>query len=122
MAPRNPEYRIVHATDETARMAVFHTTCFSILIGFIPVILTFNALNDIPYGELRLGFWIDLILNVYLGLMIWKYRDQFVDMMRGANVVTPLEERVAQAFPYFAICRRCGPVVDREHHRELWQL
>jgi small-conductance mechanosensitive channel len=104
MAPRNPEYRIVHATDETARMAVFHTTCFSILIGFIPVILTFNALNDIPYGELRLGFWIDLILNVYLGLMIWKYRDQFVDMMRGANVVTPLEERVAQAFPYFAIC------------------
>jgi small-conductance mechanosensitive channel len=104
MAPDNPEYRIVYATDAMARSTVFHTLCFSLLIGFIPFILTFNALNDIPYGDLRLGFWIDLMINVYLVLVIWKYREEYVDMMRGPNAVTPMEERVAQAFPYFAIC------------------
>lgn len=104
MAPNNSQYRIVHATDATARAAVFHTFWFSMLIGFAPVILTFNAFNNVPLGDLRLGLWIDLMVNVYLVLMIWKYREQFVDMMRGANMVTPLEERVAQAFPYFAIC------------------
>ena len=103
MAPDNATYRIVHATDETARATVFHTVMLAIFIGFSAVIVQFNALNGVPAGETRLGFWLNFFIHFYLAVVIWRYRPAMVEMMRGSAEVTPMEDRVARAFPIFAI-------------------
>ncbi|WP_299200428.1 mechanosensitive ion channel family protein [uncultured Tateyamaria sp.] len=109
MAPTAPAYRIVHATDEVARAIVFHMFWLALLIGFGASIIPFNAANGVPMGESRIGFWINLSVHVYVAIIVWRYRDAMVRMMRGADPdVSPVEERIARAFPYFAIAAAMG--------------
>ena len=55
-------------------------------------------------GETRLGFWLNLAMHIYLIAIFWRYREDVIAMMRGADPdVTPAEERTARLFPYFNI-------------------
>ncbi|MEO0378816.1 MAG: mechanosensitive ion channel domain-containing protein [Pseudomonadota bacterium] len=109
MAPDNPAYRIVHTDDVTAKAMVFHMFWMSFLIGSTFFILSFNAANGVPGGETRLGFWLNLALHVYLAIVIWRYRRGLVSMMRGAEPdVSPMEERIARAFPLFGLAVTIG--------------
>jgi len=108
MAPDNPAYRIVHASDSDARAGVFHSVILAFIIGFSATIVQFNVLNGVPMGETRLGFWLNLVVHFYVAMIVWRYRDAMVDMMRGAGHVTPMEDRVARAFPYFTIIVALG--------------
>lgn len=108
MAPQNPEYRLVNATDDTARKVVFHNVWLALLIGFSQVIVQFNVLNGVPMGETRLGFWLNLAVHVYLAILVWRYRYAFSDMMRGKEAVTRGEEWVARIFPYFCLALVIG--------------
>ncbi|WP_299612258.1 mechanosensitive ion channel family protein [uncultured Tateyamaria sp.] len=104
MAPNNPAYRLVHATDATAKAMVFHMFWFVFLIGFSTFIVRFNAANGVPVGESRLGFWLNLGIHLYAAIVIWRYREASVMMMRGADPdVSPVEERIARAFPFFGV-------------------
>ncbi|MEP0504177.1 MAG: mechanosensitive ion channel domain-containing protein [Paracoccaceae bacterium] len=104
MAPYNPQYRFVHSDDATAKAVVFHNFWFAFLIGVGAVIIPFNAANGVPVGETRLGFWINFSVHVYAAIVIWRYREGMIMMMRGKDPdVSPLEERIANAFPYFGI-------------------
>ncbi len=108
MAPDNPAYRLVNATDQTARATVFHNVILALIIGGSQVIVQFNALNGVPLGETRLGFWLNGIVHLYLAILIWRYRKPFYDMMRGKEDVTPMEDRVARFFPFFGIAVTVG--------------
>ncbi|WP_420013774.1 mechanosensitive ion channel family protein [Tateyamaria sp.] len=109
MAPNNPAYRIVHTDDATAKGMVYHTRLFALLIGFSFVILPFNAANGVPMGETRLGFWLNLAVHIYAAIVVWRYRNGLVMMMRGADPdVSPFEERIARAFPIFGIIVSMG--------------
>ncbi|WP_299140702.1 mechanosensitive ion channel family protein [uncultured Tateyamaria sp.] len=109
MAPNNPAYRIVHATDATARAMVFHMFWFVFLVGFSTFIIRFNAANGVPMGETRLGFWLNLGIHLYAAIVIWRYREASVMMMRGADPdVSPVEDRIARAFPYFGVVVALG--------------
>ncbi|WP_299031936.1 mechanosensitive ion channel family protein [uncultured Sulfitobacter sp.] len=100
-APMNPEYRLLNVTTPIARAFCFHQFWLAILIGFSAAIQIFNANNGVPLGELRLGFWLNLSLHIYLIVIFWRYREAGVGMMRGADPdVTPMEERAAQLYPY----------------------
>ncbi|MEP1537619.1 MAG: mechanosensitive ion channel family protein [Paracoccaceae bacterium] len=104
MAPYNPQYRFVHSDDATAKAVVFHNFWFAFLIGVGAVIIPFNAANGVPVGETRLGFWINFSVHVYAAIVIWRYREGMIMMMRGKDPdVSPMEERIANAFPYFGI-------------------
>ncbi|WP_246455485.1 mechanosensitive ion channel family protein [Sulfitobacter aestuariivivens] len=103
-APLNPEYRLLNVTSKEAKALCFHNFWIAVLLGFSAAILIFNADNGVPMGETRLGFWLSLSLHVYLVWVIWKYRDAMVSMMRGYDPnVTPMENRVARLYPWFAI-------------------
>ncbi len=104
MAPNNPSYRLVYASDETAKAMVFHNFWFALLVGLGFVIIPFNAANGVPVGESRIGFWINLSVHVYAAIVVWRYREALVMMMRGQDPdVSPLENKIAKAFPYFGI-------------------
>ncbi|MEL7165533.1 MAG: mechanosensitive ion channel domain-containing protein [Pseudomonadota bacterium] len=102
-APQNPEYRIVYATDANARAMVRHSVWLALLIGLSTVIVQFNALNGVPMGETRIGFWLNLVVHIYVAVLCWRYRDALSDMMRGKHDVTSGEEVVARIYPYFMI-------------------
>ena len=104
MAPTAPAYRLVHGTTETARAMTFHMFWFCLLIGIGAVIIPFNAANGVPPGETRIGFWINLSVHLYAAIIVWRYWEQCVQMMRGADPdVSPIEDWIARAYPYFAI-------------------
>lgn len=103
-APMNPEYRLLNVTTAHARAFCFHQFWIAMLLGFSSAILTFNAQNGAALGELRLGFWLNFALHIYLITIFWRYREGAVSMMRGADPdVTPMEERAARAYPYLNI-------------------
>ena len=103
-APQNPEYRLLNVSTPAAKAFCFHQFWLAMLLGFSAAIMEFNASNGVPAGEIRLGFWLNLALHIYLIRIFWKYRADGVTMMRGADPdVTPAEERVAQLYPYMNI-------------------
>lgn len=100
-APMNPEYRLLTVDTKTARTFCFHQFWLAMLLGFSAAILIFNANNGVPQGETRLGFWLNLVLHIYLIVIFWRHREGGVMMMRGADPdVTPMEDRVARMYPY----------------------
>ena len=103
MAPQNPSYRIVKATDAFARAGVKHQVWLVLLLGFTVAIVRFNELNGVPMGETRIGFWLNLSVHIYLVIFLWVYRADVSDLMRGKEEVTPAEEKAARIFPYFSI-------------------
>ncbi len=104
MAPNNPAYRIVHTDDKTAKGMVFHMFFFGLLMGLSMSVVQFNNMHGIAVGETRLGFWLNLSVHIYVAVIAWQYRNGLVKMMRGRDPeVTPIEERVARAYPYFVI-------------------
>lgn len=109
LAPNNPAYRIVRANDGFAKAVVFHQFWFGLLVGLSIALLDFNELNGVSRGEFRLGFWFLFAICLYIVLVLWRYRDEMADMMRGYDPdISPAENRIAQAFPYFGIAVAIG--------------
>ncbi|MEP5630788.1 MAG: mechanosensitive ion channel domain-containing protein [Tateyamaria sp.] len=109
VAPNNPHFRLLNVDDRSAKAMVFHNFGFAFLIGFSIVLVQFNQFNGLPRGEAGVRFWLNLAVHVYLAAVIWKYRAAMVTMMRGFETdISPAEDRVARAFPYFAIAVTAG--------------
>lgn len=103
-APQNPEYRLLNADTPTAKAFCKHQFWLALLLGFSGAILSFNAMHGAVEAQLRLGFWLNTAMHVYLAWMVWTYRAQVTDMMRGFDPdISPVEDRVARIYPYFAI-------------------
>ena len=104
IAPTRPDLRIVHTDDETARYIHRHWIGLGILMGFQIFIVAFNQMNGVPVGETRLGFWLNLAVHVYIIVIAIKARHGLTMMLKGRDGdVTPVEERVANAYPWFMV-------------------
>jgi small-conductance mechanosensitive channel len=100
-APKNPEYRLLNLSTPAAKAFCFHQFWLAMLLGFSGAIQIFNVNNGVPLGEIRIGFWLNLLMHIYLVVIFWRYRADGVTMMRGADPdVTPAEERAAQLYPF----------------------
>ncbi|MEL7132256.1 MAG: mechanosensitive ion channel domain-containing protein [Pseudomonadota bacterium] len=104
MAPKAADYRIVTASDATARAMVFHMFWLGMVIGIGQVIVPFNAANGVPVGETRIGAWINFAVHLYVALLFWRYWAESVDMMRGGyDDLSPTENWIARVYPAFGI-------------------
>ncbi len=103
-APNNPQHRLLNVTSSEANMIVRNNFGLALLIGFSLVIVQFSADNGVARGTTRLGFWLNLAMHIYIIALVWRYRDAMSNMMRGyATDITPAEEWVARAYPYFGV-------------------
>lgn len=101
-APNRPEMRLVHTDDWTAKFIYKHSWGLYALIGFGASIVFFNEKNGIPVGLTRFGFWITLLVHLYVVYIAWHARDGLKMMLIGKkNDVTPMEESIAKLYPYF---------------------
>ena len=104
LAPNFADYRLVHTDDWTARFLSRHLVGLAVVSGLLSIFVAFNLRIERQEGEIGLGFLFDLALRIYLAWIIWRAWDGLVSMMRGpGDEVTALEERVARAYPVFAI-------------------
>ena len=104
LAPGRPDLRIVHTDDESARFIHRHWIGLGALIGFSSFIGAFNEMNGIPPGELRIGFWLNLAVHIYIVYVAINGRRGIAKMLIGPeDEATPLEQRVAHVFPWFIV-------------------
>ena len=103
LAPTRSELRLVHTDDWTAKLFVLAQFGLFLLMGFSAAIIEFNALNDIPIGTSRLGFWLNLAVHFYVIYIAWRAWDGLVLMARGRVDVTPFEERLSRLYPPYLI-------------------
>ncbi len=104
LAPNRPEFRLIHTDNWTAKYLHRNQIGLIALMGFSIAIVGFNDMNGVTMGQSRLGFWLNLAVHFYIIWIAWHAHDGLVMMMRGADPeVTPADERVARAYPWFVI-------------------
>ncbi len=104
LAPERPDLRIVHTDDDSARFVHRHWIGLGALMGFMIFIVAFNEMNGVPAGETRLGFWLNLAVHLYIIWIAITARHGFTMMLMGPeSEATPIERRVAQAYPWFVV-------------------
>ena len=109
LAPKRPEFRLVYTDDQTANFLYKHLIGVVVLMGAIVAIVFFNRMNGIPIGTTPIGFWLTVVQHAYLVYIVVKCWDGLVMMMQGSDPdVSPMESRVARAYPYFAIATIVG--------------
>ena len=103
-APMNPEYRLLNVDTPTARAFCKHNFWIAMLLGFSAAYVQFNIMHGVSSIDTRLPFWFNAAMHIYLVWLMWTYRAGAVSMMRGSHPdVSPMEDRIARAYPYFAI-------------------
>lgn len=125
LAPHRPELRLVYTDDWTARFSYRNMIGLTILLGFTIWILSFLRLNGIPLGELRLGFWLNLAIFVWIVYAVYRSRHGLVSMLAGGDRdVTRAEVWVARAYPWFAIFIVVFTWLVSEvlAHHQMWHL
>lgn len=103
LAPRKPEFRLVHADNQTAQYLYRNLIGIFLLMGLTFAFVEFNRLNGIPMEVSQIGFWLNSFVHIYIIWIVWKAWDGLVMMQRGDEDVNPYEARVAKAYPIYAI-------------------
>ncbi len=104
LAPKQSSMRLVNVNDQTARFLMRHQVGLVILAGLTIFMVDFNLTQRGSLSEIRLGFWLDSAVYLYVIFIAWKARDGLSDMMRGTDPDrTEFDEWVARGYPYFAV-------------------
>ena len=104
MAPNVPALRLVHTDDWTAKFLHRQQTIIMAIWGFMSFLIPFLASHGAPVGELRLGFWLNLLAFGLILYTTWRARTGLSSMMLGHDGdVTETERRFARVYPYLCI-------------------
>ena len=103
-APKRSDLRLMHASDTSAKFLHRHLVGVVILIGVTLSIFDVQKASGSSLGGGHLGFWFNFLIHCYFGFIAWKSRTIFSEMINApGNQPTPLEKRVARAYPYYAV-------------------
>ena len=104
LAPKRPDLRLVHIDNQSARYLYRHLVGLVIFMGLTAFIILFNSLNGIPLEETRIGFWTNILVHIYIGVIAWRARKGLVMIMLGRDHdVSPFETRIARSYPGYII-------------------
>ena len=104
MAPHIPALRLIHTDDWTARFLHRQQTIVWVIWGMMSFLIPFLASHGAKVGQLRLGFWMNLLAYGVILYTTWRAREGLKMMLIGRDAdVTRTEWRVAQAYPYLCM-------------------
>ncbi len=104
LSPKSPNMRLLYADEWTAKYLHRSQLGIAILAGFSIFIVNFSTMNGVPMGETRLGFWLNLAIFTWLGVIVYRARTGITKMLIGNDEdVTQTEVRTARAYPAFMI-------------------
>ncbi len=103
-APKRSDLRLMHASDSSAQFLHRHLVGVVVLVGITLSIFDVQRASGSVHGGAHLGFWFNFIIHCYFGFIAWRSRTIFSEMVNApGNAPTPLEKRVASAYPYYAV-------------------
>ncbi len=101
-APGRPALRLVSIDDKNASFLYRNIVGIIVLVGIALFIMNFIIANGISIQGTALAFWPNLAVFAWLGWTIFQARTGVAMMSRGWEAdVTPMENRVARAYPWF---------------------
>ncbi len=104
LEPRRPDLRMVALTDSMARYLYRNFLGILVTIGLCVTLLHLNHQLGAPVVLDRLGFWLNLIIFIWLAIVVVQARDGLATIIQGrTDTVTPLEIAVSHAYPWFAL-------------------
>ncbi|MFT5614817.1 MAG: small-conductance mechanosensitive channel [Granulosicoccus sp.] len=104
LAPQRADLRLVSVSDKWARYLSRNVVGLMLLAGFTIFVVTFNAMNGLSATQTRIGFWLNGAVHLYVIIIAWTAREGLTSMMRGTDPDrTQFDEKIARAYPYFAI-------------------
>lgn len=103
LAPRTPELRLVALDDAQARFLHRALVAFAALVGLRSYVLSFLGGHGVDLAELRLGFWLTLLIYGWLVLTIWRTRHALTRLLMADGDLSPLEARIARIYPWSAM-------------------
>ncbi len=104
LAPNYPKFRIVHTDDWTARYLHRNQIGIVLLMGLVYFVLEFQWLNGAPLGGSPIGYWLNLAVFVWIGVVCYQARNGLSSMLLGGeDDATRAEHWMARAYPWIAI-------------------
>lgn len=109
LSPNLPALRLVNVNDAQARFLHRGLVAVFVWSGFTIWIVNFNFAHGIQSGEMFLGFWLDSLVYVLLGLIAWRARAALQDMMLSRDPeLTLYDQWAARLYPFFVIAVAAG--------------
>lgn len=103
-APNRPDLRLITVDDQHARSGYVLTITGAALLGCQTFMVEVLRINGVPLGELRIGYWLNLLLYIFVVGAIYMWRNGIRQMISG---VTSLQHKniglFANLWPAFAI-------------------
>lgn len=104
LAPQRADVRVVNIDDHWASFLYRNLVGLFCLIGLLFFILEFDLRNGLEVGTIRITFWLNAGIHIYLAYIVWTARAGLTDMMRGTDPDrSSFDEKIARGFPYFAV-------------------
>ena len=104
IAPFQPELRLVHTDDWSARFLYRQQIIVYALWGMMGFMIPFLASHGVSMAQLRLGFWLNGAAYAVLFYTCWRARSGLTMMLMGKEGdVTRTERSVARAYPYLCM-------------------
>lgn len=103
-APQRPEFRLLSMEDRWAKWLHGQLILLAFFFGVSVFFVEFNALNDVPVGGSRLGFWLNLIVHLHVIYIAWRGRDALSRLVRGGiDDASQTDERLSRIYPVYCM-------------------
>ncbi|MEM6974587.1 MAG: mechanosensitive ion channel domain-containing protein [Pseudomonadota bacterium] len=124
VAPSQPQSRLMRLDDGSARFLFYAMAIFAGLVGLRMYTLSFFGGHGVDLAAMRLGFWLSLMVYGWLIYVSWRARAALSGMLLSDEMPSPLERRVASAYPIFTMLLIAGFWVLAEIFvaQGLWRL
>jgi small-conductance mechanosensitive channel len=105
LAPERSDLRLIHTSDASAKFLHRHLVGVVMLIGLTLTMFDVRDASGITqHGATNIGFWFNLVIHFYFAFIAWRARNIFTEILNGPNNdATPMEQRVAKWYPYYAM-------------------
>ncbi|MEM1344748.1 MAG: mechanosensitive ion channel domain-containing protein [Pseudomonadota bacterium] len=102
--------RLVNVSDAEAAFLERALLIFAALVGLRDYALAFFGGHGVPLAEARLGFWLSVLMYLWLIGVVWQARAALTRIVMGhdADKLTPGEVNVARLYPQFALALIVG--------------
>ena len=104
VAPERSELRLLPVDDSVARFFHRQTIVVAFILSLTPFVIQTISQFGLPIGTLRLGFWLNLFLHVYVISIIYLSREGVVQAALGKdNLMGALGQKVARMWPWVSM-------------------
>ncbi|MEM7069893.1 MAG: mechanosensitive ion channel domain-containing protein, partial [Pseudomonadota bacterium] len=104
VAPQRPELRLMTVDDEAAKLFHRQTILAAVILGIGPFVIQSLVQFGIPIGTLRIGFWLNLVLHLYVIWALFSARSGIRQAVQGNdNLMGPLGLKFAYHWPWVSM-------------------